>query len=436
MDRSSKIALMEVIILCGCIASVSYHYVAGIVMHWDFPFFTFLHRPENQFYDFIEPVANIDQGHMPYPSGPAYSSGPPYPPMLLALVIALFRHNSIPVNFSLFLFLITFIYVYMRICYNYLRSESLPQSIRTCLIFSFCTYSFLYALDRANFEVWSVLATAAAFGGFGAYGDFNKVKPWLATISMAITLSFKPFAIFFLPAYAAQRTKREVCITLLLAAVFTICGLVALGPNMLATVHNLVHNMGALDKKFVIGTESMVNGSGIFMFLKLLSRWYYGNYSPHWVVPFEFGYSIFAGIATICLFLYVWLVERDKWRQFTICALAINLLPTIAFPYRLLYVNLAMMAFANVNVKQKNDWLYCTLFALVVMPMGYFFFSPREVSETTLIEPLSMVALAVMIVRDGFGARRMAQLANTTLGAEQCKLKHQGTAAAYSERGV
>ncbi|MDR3708419.1 MAG: glycosyltransferase 87 family protein [Capsulimonadaceae bacterium] len=407
MDRSSKIALMEVIILCGFICAVSFHYVAGVAKHGEYPYSTFLYRPDLQFSDFTETVFHSSTPHAKLENA-AYSSGPAYGPFLLAVVGALFQHKGLHVHTALVWFLGTFAVAYFVICYKYLKTDCCSETIRRCVIFSFCSYSFLYALDRANFEVWSVLAVAAAFGAYSARGSFSKVKPWLAMTSMALALSFKPFGIFFLPAFMAQRTKRETAITIIMAVLLTLCGLVYLGPHIGTTLHDMLNNIEATNQRYVIGKDGMVNGSGLYPMLKLSCRWYYGNYHASWVEPLHFYFCISAVISIICLFLYVLLIEREAWRQFAICALAVNLLPTIAFPYRLLYVNIAMMAFANAAVKNKNDRLYSILFAVVVMPLGYLFFDPVELSETTLIEPLAMIALTAMIVWDGYAARRAA----------------------------
>jgi hypothetical protein len=85
------------------------------------------------------------------------------------------------------------------------------------------------------------------------------------------------------------------------------------------------------------------------------------------------------------------------WEKLTLVAIAIILLPTVSFDYKLIHLFIPLAAFLNSQTDKRTTVFFSVLFGLVLMPKGY---SPTyfDTNSQVIINPLVLTAMALPLI--------------------------------------
>ena len=110
--------------------------------------------------------------------------------------------------------------------------------------------------------------------------------------------------------------------------------------------------------------------------------------------------------------------EKERWKQVLLVTVATVLLPFVSADYTLIHLYFPLIFFVNSPRLSRWDTAYVVLFALLLVPVDYYYFSGlHSVSISVAIYPLALAALAVLSVLDR-ESRGGAWPRRVSLGAE------------------
>ena len=119
------------------------------------------------------------------------------------------------------------------------------------------------------------------------------------------------------------------------------------------------------------------------------------NPSPFVVENFSKIYSVLSVIIAVPLSIYTIFFEKEMWKKVALIIFAMLLLPSVSADYRLLLVYLPVVLFLNAEGEGKLDPIYTILFALLFIPITYYFL-PTVVSENKIHEISIGVVMRIM----------------------------------------
>jgi len=395
MSTRNKIVLIEFILIAGFTASLLFHYQIWVHTSAGFPFSTILYMPKEQFTDFVREVV---QSSKPYKTGTDDCIYPPFIEAVVNVVFVRLMHGDL--DQGLVLFLTMCIIGHLAVMRRYVHSDTWSETWRRVITFSFCCYPFLFALDRANFEFWQYFLLV-----FFVWA-IQKEKWNVANILLAASMNFKPFLALLIPIYVARKRWADLGKVCAMSVLLFLCGTLYYGPNILGTLHDYRCTVGPCTTAMLYTSHGVEYGCSLFGVCKILGSFMFRPFtveSIHWLATV---YMPAAAIVVIVLAAYTTLVERELWKQLLIATAMMCILPPFAYDYRMYYLLLPMMMFMTRDRQGAYDRAYCILFGLLMVPKGYFHFSPPEISDTALINPMIMVLLIALVVKEGFMERR------------------------------
>ncbi len=393
MSKEAKIQIMRSVVVAGFAFAVLVCLVMRLVLHRSYPYSTFLFDPHDRFNDFF----NLQRIRFdPYSKRSVTGN---YFPLFYIVVIALSVAGK---KIAFALYILGFLGFFLVYAFRNLRTPSFGQTLVNTLIFTFLTYPVLFALDRANAEMWEFALMC------GYVSLFRRAEGTKASLLLAVAGSFKPFPLLFLLLPAAERRWRDIAVCLAAAAALSLVALRCLGPNMAANLRGLLLNLQVYNRVFAVpGDLGLYFGHSIFGFLKV--GLYLGSRHHHSVAAVSHlaaACLLFAALAALGVMVYVAVAEKTFWKKVALVVLAMDLLPLVSADYKLLDLFIPLFLFLNAAEKDPHDRAYTVLFALLLIPKNFYLLPGSLFSVGIVMNPLLLMAMTVLIIGSGLKARR------------------------------
>lgn len=397
MSKEAKIQIIRVIVVVGFVFSILVCLAMRELLHRGYPYNTFLFDPKDRFNDFF----NLQKVRFA-PYNKLILAGN-YFPLFYVLQIAL---NVAGTKAAFAVYMLGFLGFFLAYAWRHLRTSSRIQTLVNTIIFTFLTYPVLFALDRANSEMWEF----ALMSGFIYF--FRRAEGTKAGLLLAVAGSLKPFPLLFLMLAVAERRWRDVLVSLTAVAVLSGIALRCLGPDMVGNLKGLSANLREYNRLYAApGDEGLYFGHSLFGLLKtgiyFGARHHHGEAAVnHAVTHLAAAYLVFAVLAAVGVTVYIAAVEKTFWKKAALIVLAMDLLPLVSADYKLLDMLIPLFLFLNAEEQDRYDRTYTVLFALLLIPKAFYPVSGSLWSVGVVINPLLMTAMAVLIIGTGLAARR------------------------------
>ncbi len=230
--------------------------------------------------------------------------GPLYFPIAYRFV-SLF--SLFPTAIAFFLFLVIIISGSLLIFFKELKEEHKSDSILNVLILLLASYPFLFALDRANFEIFT-------FFFLYLFISFYNSHPRVSLISLAIAIGMKGFPAIFLLLYLSDRKFKEIAAVCLLALAGTILGYATFPGGFNQNFINHLINLNLSGRLFSGANAGLIFGHSLFGAIKFLVI----NFSSTALVDdfaraIQTPYFIFSILVSLLLALYIIFSEKEFW---------------------------------------------------------------------------------------------------------------------------
>jgi hypothetical protein len=400
MTKKEKVELLVLIMTTGFFLAVGYCYVMGMYLGKPWPYNTFLFFPQDVFADFMLPIAELARG--PY-LGQTYA----YPP-LMKTVFLLF--SLLPHYVDIGLMFLIFLSFYCVKAWRYAATEgSMLYRLTTLLALTLMSYPVLYTLDRGNSECLVFITVFYACERMYAGRDGG------GTLALGASAALKLFPAACFPlalGFGGLRgAAKSVAWFLGLSAggLLLLSGIYAMPP--LLVFHNMLGVMHEYNRVCVLGSTGLIYAHSLWCLMKIavlvLNRWFWhATLDEAFFAPLMFPYFLCACALFALGGFYVAARETVVWRKIAVCIIMMDLLPYTSPDYKLLYITIPLLLFLN-EKPGPYDAAYTVIFGLLLIPKNYML--PHKVMLGIPLNPLLMLALAAVIVRDNFREEKSAR---------------------------
>ena len=253
MNKEEKIHLFKSYIIFGFIIAVLYHYILGFYFNKGYPRNTFLFDPQDHFMDFINIYVNKSSLYFPFSN----------------VIIKIFNKIN-PIEISIIVFILVSLIFLLTFFFQQLKTVKIIDTINSTLVFSFCTFPFLFVFDRLNLEI-----IVYAFCVIFLY-SYKKNQNIIAIITLSFAISMKLFPIMFLLLYFVESRFKLIFVTIISSILITLISNYVLGNTIEEMFQFTIKNGIFYQKIYVIGDGGLDFGHslmGLFKFLlKIFNR--------------------------------------------------------------------------------------------------------------------------------------------------------------------
>ena len=380
MEKKQKLLYMSTIVLVGFALSVFYHYMVGIYFGRGYPYNTFLFLPKDRWMDFIWPTRISAD---PYHVAGAYFQNCPF----LYKIAAFFSFFTPQTGRNIYLS--AYVLAFSYVSFTQFRLEDKTLSLQNAFILSFLTYPFLFAFDRANFEI-------IVFFCLYLYIFLYDKHPSISAVFLGFAIALKAFPVILAVLLLADRRYKEIAIAAAVSISATFLSYATfpggVGENILLQLRNLQ----LYTQTYAVGNDGLYFGNSLFGAIKFISI----LVSSQMMSTVTYGILVLVGLITIVI--YVVFIEKKFWKRTAILVCAMNLLPQVSSDYKLLHIFIPVFLFINETEHERMDWLYIVLFSLLLIPKDYYRLPLLpEASISVLLNPLLMLVLTILIMTTG-----------------------------------
>lgn len=395
MNKSEKVLILTTIILVGFAISVFFHYILGFYVGLGHFFNTFLSVPETFYSDFSGPLAHL-KNLQPYAPPANWQN---YFPLSFVFIYPLvFIKNTF---FAYLIMLSAFLASLLWANIKYLSCADLNkiQNFKNIFVITFLSYPFLYLVDRGNLDML-IFIFLAAFACL-----FNAEKYKLSALCLAVANAMKPFPFLFLILFLVKKKYKEFFLSLVLTILFIIGGFMFFKGSVLSQFNVLIQSWKGMTNGYVFLNDNscgMVNGSSLFMLLKLICCQITKTpiISTHLLLKI---YNIFSFFALIFMVYFI-SKEKSYWKKLSLLSLYMVLIPTFIYDYKLMFLFIPLWFFVNAEEKSKYDLIYVVLFGLLLLPK--YFVIPTFLwgieglgfSISLILNPVIMILFTGLII--------------------------------------
>jgi hypothetical protein len=115
------------------------------------------------------------------------------------------------------------------------------------------------------------------------------------------------------------------------------------------------------------------------------------------------SYMVLALVFLISIGIYLMKAEKSFWKKVMLVVCALNLLPLVSADYKLLHLFIPFYLFLNNQEEFPTDLIFVILFSLLFIPKSYWNLPGLpEVSIAVLLNPILMLTMVIMIVKQEF----------------------------------
>lgn len=381
----------------GTVVAWAFNLLNGLVLGRQWPFNSFLFRPDDRFADFTNIMS-------------AQATGNPYSSPLMVyfpftnVLLLPFKPLSHKVGIVILSVLLVgaTVLLFLRCTY---QLGSAAERVVVVLIF-LGSYPILFAADRANVEIFAYLLLA------GFAWSWWQGRRGLGALFLAGAIAAKGTAWIYLTLLWPRRHRQHLAASIVVVVLGTLAGLMILGPALLESGGDFLSNLTYYNRTYGEGDAGYLFGHSIFGAVKGLLTLVDGDEARR-----TFSEAAYRFFAVVGLLAYgvamVHVVRRnlDLWRALTILTCVSLLFTPVSNDYRLLLLlPPCALFFAEPNAVE-NDRLIAVLFGLALVPKGFHFLiwshSPSLAANlATVLSAVSIAALLVVVcIRAGDGPR-------------------------------
>jgi hypothetical protein len=330
---------------------------------------------------------------------PVVKTGMPYThqkPLLLSVYapaanLLYFIFSLVNCDLALIFFLVAALAIQAAVCWLGLRkitSVKFDQQFATnFLVFSFLTYPFLFAFDRANIEIY-IFASIFFFIYFQ-----SRNKLLLSSFFLALGIALKIYPIIFIVLCIRRKhlltSFVQIIAITIFSALMSIAGLLPFEENIPTAISWTLKNMNAITAHAANNTWAIQHSTSLYSFLKLTSMVMF----PKIILNYS-GYlfsTIILSTITCCIVLF----SNIKYWQKTFLLIAVILLvPPVSFDYKLLSLYVPLFLFLKEQRNSPLDWLYLIGFTILFIPKAYFYI----VTDISIAVPINCITLLLMSI--------------------------------------
>jgi hypothetical protein len=408
IGQSRRVRLIAGIVASGMVASILFHYVLAEYLHLGYPFSTFLFRPEDALNDFKN-MYHIVKNLSPYGSGYWFDSN--YFPLcnLMFYPFTLISSPGMAAIAFLFCFLAVYAVVLSRL-HALRRIEGL--ALEGLIFLTFFNYPMLYALDRANIELYLFIDLILF-----AYFFHGKKNYLVADIFLAVAISMKLYPGVFLVLYIKERKHKHIFYIALMCFALTFASLALFRGSISENLRDFLTVLSSFNRSSM-GANGVQHNSTIFGLLKILALVFgvfLRSVSPGTAMTaFETAAVLPYSVLCILAFLGISiLVLRRRigihglWLVLTCIMIAF---PTVSYDYKLIHLLIPLWIFLQAGDRSRFSRVLCALYAFILIPKDYLILN-KDVSISSMLNPIFLVAMITLgiIDKDGEGDLRIAQ---------------------------
>lgn len=383
-SKAKQFVIVLGLILFGFFASVFIHYILSQYLG-RIEYSTFLFDPKDRFRDFINPIEYARQLN-PYLQEQVSPDRNYFP---FAYVIT-YLFSWLPADFSvLILFIVYFSFLYYLAKRTFLNKVEyrqygaiLPWSFLGAVAFS--TYASLFALDRANFDLF-------IFGFLVWFAVWYLEGHRFSWLPLSFAAASKLLPAYFAILYLKRKDWRSFCLTTLSAIFLTCLSLLVFKGSVHQNVTRLLKNLSEYNEVY-----------GIF---GLGSRYHHSLYdlikSAISVVGFNTEQDarilmrFYVPFAALLGLIPCWLVWKGKYSDDqSILALTCSLLlfPQVSADYRLIFLFIPL--FLYFGSEHEGDFKAMLLIALVMWPKNF-----TATPLGPILNPILILAILYLALR-------------------------------------
>lgn len=390
LSKSKKIELMAFMIISGFTISYLYNQFNEPDLSLPYPYKTFLFGYSDRYMDFIN-VFN----QMPNVNHPAFGIAWVYNPFTY-VIVHFFTYFS--VMSALKLFILIFVVAFQFFLFKELKDPSIVKSCMNCIVFSFLTYPFLFAIDRSNLE-----ALVFIFLYLFIYA-FRQGRYILSAVPLSLVIAMKPFPAVFLVLLLSERKYKATLYTVCLVILLSLSAGVFFGG--FETVYTRWYEASKqFYQEYCIRNGGLPFGHSLWGGFKFLFGWFYHNLDPNVMAGYLKPYTVFCLLFFAFVAWFVVFRERVLWKRVALLVFCMNLLPYVSSDYKLLHIFIPLFLFVNCKKKEKTDVIYAIIFAFLLIPKAYYHpyltaLNPNDASISVLLNPISMLIMSLVIMWD------------------------------------
>jgi hypothetical protein len=396
-DIETRRTIYCTVVAYGFVASVLWHFMAGMFYGVPVPWNSFLPAPISRFSDFYQIHSDWVRFHF---DGVAY--GLLYFPSTYLLVDVFTFFPTAYIAVAVFLAIgCTFFAWYSYIS---LKSDSGWATARDMLLGCFLSYPFIFLVHTANFEFF-VAMFVALFFFFYQRRQFR-----IAGFFLAFAISMKLMPGIFLVLLVSDRRYRMVSEILAWVTLLSLTSLLIFDGGIRDGLSSYLSNFNQSQRMYFDLMVMRGDGNNFGHSLLNGARVLFPDAFPD-MGPVLMPYAAFAAISFSIVSYLVVMRETEFWRKVCLLTLCLDLLPYTSTDYKLIYPVLAAYLFINKNGARPSDPYIAILFGLIVIPKGYF--TIGNIAYKTIgiaATPALMTALlAWLIFTSPRGLRRLGQ---------------------------
>jgi hypothetical protein len=381
---------MTLIVLIGTTVSLAFHYVMAFYLQRPYPYSTFLFDPHDWMNDFNN-MYEIVKGFSPYHSDHWFQSN--YFPFANAFfsVFALIPSRSV----SLGLFLLVFLSAYAEFVARVNRRIfGLP--VYMVFILFFVSYPMLFALDRANLEIYLFLCLV-----FFCYSYFEKGNDLLGAVFLGAAIAMKLYPGVFLVLFVRDKKWKALGLTLAIAAALSLVPMALFRGGFAANISWMMEAFRDFSSRST-GVGGIQHSSTIFGCFKIFFGMLYtlgvlgvrsdffASFDAIATIPYVI--AVFSFFAAIC----VPVVLKKTENHGAVLALTgvMQLLPFVSYDYKLIAFYIPLAFFILRKRRGRYDGLMSVLYGSLLIPKDYLYI----IGDVSIAVPLNALIIAVMVV--------------------------------------
>jgi hypothetical protein len=406
MTKKQKINLISTILLIGFCIGIFYHFVInGIYKKQGLNPDTFLCCSTINFSDMPDIIWNA-KGLMPYTTADLHTISA-YFPLTYILIYPLQIFN----DKTLIGVCMTFIVIMMIIInYYFLYSKAYSKGInskidiiKNVFIFSFLSYPFLFLIDRLNIE-FIIFLFCVLF-----LISYLKGKDNFAIIFLSIPISMKLYPAVLLFLFLKDKKYQIFIKACFIVLALTLLSLLLMKGELIESINGFMRHFGF--SKQVFGTNSWWAGVSKSTTLFGLIKIGFLQFELTHLIDVKKVLYCFYALIFICgilIFIFLMKYETELWKiVFILIALTV-LFNYTSFVYRLISMLLPIWLFINKEEKSKYDYIYASLFGVMMIPL-YYSIKVRSVDFdfSAILIPILLIIFIALIVKERFNTIKL-----------------------------
>jgi len=399
----------------GFILGVAFCVFYAVFLGWDYPYSTFLFRPNDRFQDFfgiLRMTADRNPyqfktvigvlGHYPVEASNYF----PFTHLLLYPFTLINEYTSLLI-YSLFV--IGFAVFASDKALGGGLSNTVDQRCLNALVFTLMSYPILITLDRGNIEgIIFVFLACAAWLYLSGRGKW-------AAACIGLAASIKGFPILFLVLFVRDRRWKELMIGVVVPICLTLLALLFLEGGVFENITLLRETLGRFGDFLLVGINGITHSVSLFgMWYTLWLLIHQSFMDVASLRPILANYLVVAGIIGLATMAYVFFSRLEFWKKWFILVAAVQLLPFPSYDYKLIHTLVPMFLLIRSGKETRWTGAYLALLCLIVVPKGFWILF-QDVRCGTVINPLLISAVCIMIaVEQFYGANLSSQKSPVT----------------------